>query len=154
MARGRSKSNVADVLSFMNRIEGDVSARITSASDDASEELANEILKVSQTYVPRDTGTLASTGKVVKQKDGQYVVEYGEGLERPYAFYVHENMRQDLPSNAASTSVKFAEGKAKNYTTGGTGPKYLERAAFEVASHSNIIKYLRDSLGRFRSRKS
>lgn len=149
----KSKSNIADVVAFMNRIQGDASARVRSANEETAKKLADDIFKVSRTYVPVEYGELQASGKVIKESDGSYRIEYGEGLERPYAFYVHENIPKELPKEGANTSVPLAEGKAKNYTKPGTGPKYLERAAIEVATDKNIVKYLRDALGIFRSRK-
>ena len=70
------------------------------------------------------------------------------------AFWLHENIPQDQPYDGRNGPAQYgAKGNAKNYTKEGTRPKYLETAAMEVAESNDVIKYFRDSLGRFKKRK-
>lgn len=149
MAKRSGTSGGADVKAFLNNLPGQISSEITSQSDTLSKEVADKIYDKSQEYVPYDTGELSSSGRVVKGTDGQYTVEY----TAEHAFFVHENIPQDLPRDARNGAAKYgAEGNAKNYTTAGTSAKYLERAADEVANDREIVKYLRDALGRFKKK--
>lgn len=153
MARKKKiKTNHADVTAFLNKITNTAASQVRATSDRVAREVAKAVYEKSQEYVPKDTGNLASTGKIVKDATGKYTVIY----TADYAFFVHENMRTDEPYSTGPRyigSAKYgATGNAKNYTTEGTGPKYLERAVDEVASNDKVIKYIRDALGRFRSK--
>jgi hypothetical protein len=62
------------------------------------------ILTAAKVLTPRDTGSLRASGNVQKTSNGVEIA-----FSTPYAAIVHEDM------------------SAKNWTTSGTGPKYLER---------------------------
>ena len=138
----------ADITAFLKDIEGGVRSEIRSLEEEVSKTVADDIFTKSQEYVPKDTGQLADSGQVVKTDNG-YSVQYTDWK----AFLVHENHDQALPLDARNgPALHGAEGNAKNYTTPGTGAKYLERAADEVANKSEMVKYVRDALGRFKKR--
>lgn len=139
----------ADVSFLLEQIKTDVKAAADEAGDAVSKTIADEVFRVSQEYVPQDTGDLAASGKVEKEKDGFYTVRYDDWK----AFLVHENFIQEQPYDGRNGAALYgAEGNAKSYTTPGTGPKYLERAADQVANKSELVKALRDEMGRFKRR--
>lgn len=70
--------------------------------------IAMTIFKLSQEYVPVDTGALRDSGRIEELDDGNYRIVY----ERPYAAYQHEET--DLTHTAPAQA------------------KYLEDAAYEV----------------------
>lgn len=82
-------------------------------------EFADRILKKSLEYCPMDTGALRASARVIKgNQPTEYTIVYGSGAgggfrDSYYAVYVHE-----IPK--------------ANYTTPGTGWKYLERAVDEI----------------------
>lgn len=148
MAR-RKVSSGADVKAFLKGIEGSVLSEIKASEEAIAKKVAEDIFEKSQEYVPADTGDLENSGRVVKNGDGVYRVEYTDWK----AFMLHENIAQDLPLDARNGAAKYgAQGNAKNYTKPGSGPKYLERAATEVAENRDVVRYFRDELGRFKKR--
>lgn len=153
MARKKSgTTGTASIVKFLNKVEGSVAAGVHSASEDAAYKIAKEIYDISQTLVPVKTGALKSSG-AISEKNGNYYVHYGSGLPRHYAFYVHENMRHNEPHESQGSAPYGATGNLKEYTTPGTGPKYLEQAAYMAANKERVVKQLRDSLGRFVTKK-
>lgn len=133
----RIKSNKASITSFLNKVEGEVSAGVKGVSDSVSKTVAERVYEKSQEYVPKKSGDLAGSGRIEKKANGHYEVIYGNN-EIFYAFFVEHN----LPSPPEN----------KNYTTPGTGPLYLTRAVDEVGSDREVVQSLRDELGRFRKR--
>lgn len=149
MARKWFKTNKADVTAFLNRVKFTAATEVRATRDKTAKDIAKKIYDRSQQFVPLDKGPLKASGKIVKIETGKYQIVY----DAPYAFFVHENMRTDEPLDARNGPAQFgASGNAKSYTTSGTGPKYLERAADLEAEQNKVIKFLRDALGRFRKK--
>ena len=71
------------------------------------EKIAAETLATAQRYCPRETGTLAESGKVIQTSEGAEVA-----FDAPYSIFVHERL-----------DVQHQNG----------GPKFLERATLEIA---------------------
>ncbi|MFA6299722.1 MAG: hypothetical protein WC642_11175 [Nocardioides sp.] len=72
---------------------------------------ANNIIADTLTATPKDTGALRSSGYVTLPEENSPVVEMGfGGPAADYAVTVHEDL------------------SPKNWTTDGTGPKFLENA--------------------------
>lgn len=149
MAKKRVRTNHADVTAFLNKVRNTVESEVRGTTNAVGKQVADAVYQRSQQYVPKDTGALAASGKVIKTATGKYSVKY----DAPYAYYVHENLRTNEPFDNRNGAAQFgAIGNAKSYTTPGTGPKYLERAVDEEANEGQMIKYVRDALGRFRSK--
>ena len=65
--------------------------------DAGLKKIADQILSAAQTLVPRDTGSLANSGRVMVDSNGWVHVVFGEGLT--YAVYV-EFGTSDTPTFA------------------------------------------------------
>lgn len=71
--------------------------------------MAEEILQKAIEYCPVDTGELASSGRIEENEDGSCRIYF----DCPYAWYVHEFVW-------------------RRWQTKDKGPKFLERAVYEV----------------------
>lgn len=60
--------------------------KVAKASDDGEDEIADELLRLSQHEVPKDEGVLEGTGVADRDKQGAYV-----GYNKPYAARLHEH---------------------------------------------------------------
>lgn len=87
-------------------------------------DVANDILLEATDRVPLKDGTLRSSGHT-EDFTNESIVAYG-GMASQYAIYQHEGMRSD------------GSHVVQNYTTPGTGRKFLENAIIE-----NLPKYQR-----------
>lgn len=83
------------VLDVQNRTKAGVNTIWEKAIEALGEE-ANEVLAISQTRVPVNTGALKRSGRVtgpeVKGKEASYTISFGDESVR-YAIPVHERLR-------------------------------------------------------------
>lgn len=130
------KSNYHEVKNFLLDIPEVMDRRTKKAMTATLERIGFEVLDLALIYVPRDTTKLAQTGRYSdvtwKGNTAKVTISFGgDGSKVDYAFWVHENLGRGAGSY----------GK----TTPGTGPKYLERAADQVATTENIrTKFLEE----------
>jgi hypothetical protein len=89
-------------------------------------EAAEHLLRKSLEVCPKDTGRLRKSGKVKRRGQGKNAA-FEVVYEAPYAIYVHE-----MPN------------KGINWTTPGTGNKYLERPARQ--ERSTMRRIVRETL--------
>lgn len=99
------------------------------------QEWEKAVKDVSQNYVPTDTGALKDSYKAEKTKDTkdqiEYTIQYGDGLQG---------------SNGDNYAAEVHEMPAYNqFTTPGTGPRYLERAMKELKGL--LVKYVKQKAG-------
>lgn len=80
------------------------------------------------TPVDKGGGELRNSGQVhepeLKGDTYSIVLSFGAGPSRPYALAVHEHLSEHSPPSWVAAE---ASGKGINWTTTGTGPKYLEK---------------------------
>ena len=94
----------------------DINTHALEVVKDAVEEACNVVLKDAINKCPKKTGALAASGKTDVEIHGLVVtgtVTFGDE-DAPYALFAHEKIEADI-----------------DWTTPGTGPKYLENAAIE-----------------------
>lgn len=87
---------------------------------EAAKEAGDLILQTALPLTPMDTGALRDSGRVTVEGTAKNItvkVTFGDDAEVPYAAIVHEDME-----------------RPQNYTTPGTGAKYLE-IAVDQCSH-------------------
>lgn len=92
----------------------------------ATRKAAEHLLKASLKITPKDTGNLRKSGKVKSTKQG-YSPVVSVVFSAPYAVYVHE-----MPN------------RGTNWTTPGTGSKFLEKA--ERTERQEIKKIIRNGV--------
>lgn len=108
MAKSRV-NGVQSVLRMFGKAKSEAAPKIIEAIDRCSA----VVLKKALVYVPRDTGALAQSGKVVKATGVGYGARGGVvfgGGEVDYAVPVHENMEK---THAEPTCAKFLERAAR-----------------------------------------
>lgn len=74
-----------DVTDFLRSIDKKLPAFI-KANDKAEDEIADELLRLSEHEVPKDEGVLEGTGVADRDRQGAYV-----GFNTPYAARLHEH---------------------------------------------------------------
>ena len=75
-----------DISSFLRSVPV-VTLAMEKASEKGEDEVADEVLRLSQKEVPKDEGTLEGTGVADRDNEGAYV-----GYNTPYAARQHESM--------------------------------------------------------------
>lgn len=79
---------------------------------EARGQMAEQLLTLSQEFVPHNKGTLQASGRVFyNEKEDAWIVEYGKGNAEKYAIYVHEGMRED----GSHVIVNYQKGRKKKY---------------------------------------
>lgn len=141
----------ADVMNAINQLKGDVQSHVRSSRESVAKEVAENIWIRADDYVPEDTGDLRASAEIVRNDDGNYTVKYTDWKAMRLEF----NIPTEEPYDGRNGPADFGlPGNKKGYTKPGTGPLYLTRATDEEANENKVVQYLRDSLGRFRKRKS
>ena len=121
------------MISVLDSVSQELRDGFLKVAESVAEELADQVFAISQQQVPYDEGDLYDSGMVERTEKG-YEVSYGKGMTNDeggmsYAFFVHE----DMPT-----------GVTKNYTTPGTGPKYLESAVLQVVTPENVAAIINE----------
>jgi len=75
-----------DVSDFLRSVP-EVTKAMEAAAEKAEDEVADELLRLSNKEVPKDEGTLEGTGVADRDNEGAYV-----GYNTPYAARQHESM--------------------------------------------------------------
>lgn len=133
LTKSRHVKDIKKMVNVLDSVSKELRYGFLKVSESVAEELADQIFTISQQQVPYDEGDLYDSGTVERTKNG-YEISYGKGMTNDeggmsYAFFVHE----DRP-----------RGVAKNYTTPGTGPKYLESAVLQVVTPENVAAIMNE----------
>lgn len=97
-----------------------ITKALKEAAKTSDKALAEIVKRKAQEYVPKDSHDLKNSAGKRRVKDDQWIVFFDE----EYAAVQHEGKWVTGP---------LAGVEIKNYTTSGTGSKYLEKAIKEVA---------------------
>lgn len=134
----RTNSKVNSFKAMSQALQDKVKDFTATLTDDviemALEDLAEQVLDRSLTYVPYDEGDLYESGRMtdVVKTNGTWKVKVMYGTDEVnYAFFVHEDMPR---------------GMGREYSPAGTGPKYLEKAGDEILTDRNIKEAFRKAL--------
>lgn len=95
-----------DTRSLMNGIDK-LSRNFGMAADASVEDIATEILRLSQFEVPHDKGMLQNSGFVDSLGNGESVV----GYNKEYAAYQHEGRR----ANGSYAIIHYQKGRKGKY---------------------------------------
>lgn len=97
-----------DASDFLRSIDK-LTPKVLEMSDKAEDEVADEVLRLSQHEVPKDEGVLEGTGVADRDKQGAYV-----GYNKPYAARLHEHPEYNFQKGRKG---KYLEDPIKNNIT-------------------------------------
>jgi hypothetical protein len=111
--------------------------RVQDAAKDAVERAAHDLLARAIPLTPMEEATLRQSGHVEEPVIQGNRISVAVSFNTPYAAAQHEGhaIRTTVGKSAGPLQVvHVTHWRARQYTTPGTGPKYLERPLKEMAA--------------------